>query len=56
MSNTIPLNPEVIGLYRDFLEHPEKHGFDYKPLKEVFKETDKYIPQDKLYKKYLDYN
>ena len=39
----------------DFLENPEKHGCDYKPLKEVFKETDKYIPQDKLYKKYLDY-
>lgn len=55
MSNTIPLNPEVINLYRHFLEHPEKHGCDYKPLKEVFKETDKYIPQDKLYKKYLDY-
>ena len=53
MSNTIPLNPEVIGLYRHFLEHPEKHGCNYKPLKEVFKETDKYIPQDKLYKKYL---
>lgn len=26
MSNAIPLNPEVIGLYRDFLEHPEKHA------------------------------
>lgn len=43
MRNTIPLNSKVIGLYRDFLENPKKHGFDYKPLKEVFKETDKYI-------------
>lgn len=33
MSNTIPLNPEVIGLYRDFLENPNKHGFDYKAVK-----------------------
>ena len=55
MSNTIPLNSKVIGLYRDFLENPKKHGCNYKPLKEVFKETDKYIPQDKLYNKYLDY-
>lgn len=47
----------MVYIYRDFLENPKKHGFDYKPLKEVFKETDKYIyiPQDKLYKKYLDY-
>lgn len=36
MSNTIPLNSKVIGLYRDFLENPEKHGFNYKPLKEVY--------------------
>ena len=55
MSNTIPLNSKVIDLYRDFLENPKKNGFQYKPLREVFKETDKYIPQDKLYKKYLDY-
>ena len=41
MSNTIPLNSKVIGLYRDFLEHPEKNGCNYKPLKEVIKETDK---------------
>lgn len=51
MSNAIPLNPEShwsLYIYRDFLENPKKHGFHYKPLKEVFKETDKYIPQDKL--------
>lgn len=55
MSNTIPLNQAIIDLYRDFLENPKKYKCSYKPLKEVFKETDKYIPQDKLYKKYLDY-
>ena len=55
MSNTIPLNSKVVDLYRDFLENPKKNGFEYKPLREVFKETDKYIPQDELYKKYLDY-
>lgn len=46
MSNTIPLNSKVIDLYRDFLENPKKNGFEYKPLREVFKETDKYIPDD----------
>lgn len=57
MRNTIPLNSKVIGLYRDFLENPKKHGFDYKPLKEVFKETDKYIFRkiNSTRKKYLDY-
>ena len=46
MSNTIPLNSKVIDLYRDFLENPKKNAFEYKPLREVFKETDKYIPDD----------
>ena len=38
-----------------FLKNPKKYKCSYKPLREVFKETDKYIPQDKLYKKYIDY-
>lgn len=41
MNDSIPLNSKVIDLYRDFLEHPEEYGCTYKPLKEVFKETDK---------------
>ena len=51
----IPLTPDVIAQYKDFLVNPAKYKCDYKPLHDCFVEGDHYAPQNHLYEQYIDY-
>lgn len=51
----ISINPRTIKLYTLMICEPNKFDIDILPLKDVLIKSDQLIPNDLLYKQYLDY-
>ncbi len=49
------LSPQAVDAYKKLIETPSEFGFDFKPLKDCFIQTDNATPKHILFEQYVDY-
>lgn len=52
---TTTLTPGLVDAYKKIMTDPKTHGFDFRPLDQCFKESEKATAKHELFNQYIAY-